>query len=111
MAFRQKLVRCVALALLLRAGVDLFVGDFLEASTFDQSSAVGGPAQNESVENPSSPGDADDHGDDCFCCCSHVVISPIIELGPPELTSFTLLIADPSEPATEPSRVFHPPRA
>ena len=111
MAFRQKLVRCVALALLLRAGVDLLVGDFLEASTFDQTSTVGDPAPNDPEENPSSPGEEDDHGDDCFCCCTHVAISPIIELGLLEVTSFALLVADPAEPDTEPSRIFHPPRA
>ena len=110
MAFRQKLVRFVALALLLRAGVDLFVGDFLEASTSEQTSTVGGPAPSDSEENPSSPGDADDQGDGCFCCSSRVLISAPLELALPEVTSFTLLVADPAEPATEPARIFHPPR-
>ena len=111
MAFRQKLVRCVALALLLRASVDLLVGDFLEASPFDHTSTVGGPAPNDSEETPSSPESEDDQGDGCFCCSSRILISAVLELAPPEVSSFALLLADLAEPATEPSRIFHPPRA
>ena len=110
MILGKKLVRYAALALLLSAGIDLFVVDLSLPSLCTETGTTSGAGKNPSGENPFSPGNTNDRRDDCFCCCSHVVTSHAVELLPLQLLPFTFTSADTAGPATEPSLIYHPPK-
>ena len=89
---KGRLVRAVALLFLLHTGADLVFPQFCseepagiamnqsfvatnEAKSNYQSFAIGLPSSNESGENPRREDPPRD--EDCFCCCTHVMPSPL----------------------------------
>ena len=105
-----KVIRSAALALLLSAGVDLFVLDFSIPSLCDETGTASNLNQSPE-ESPLAPQNTNGYRDDCFCCCSHVVISHAVELIPLGLMELAFSPDEPAGPTTEPSLIYHPPRA
>lgn len=75
--------------------------------TFAKGTGPTAVAGSSSSEQPAQPSDFDE---DCFCCCSHIIPSPHINLaalnclpqpGDPAMTSL---------PSSPPRGTFHPPR-
>jgi hypothetical protein len=81
-----------ALLLVLGAGFDLLIVDFGIFSFCSDDAGSNAP------------------NDDCFCCCSHIVLAPLALLQPGEVIEF----ADPppslARPRVAHDRVYHPPR-
>ena len=107
----HKVVRFAALALLLSAAVDLFVVDFSVPSFCGETGMVSVLAPDGSDNSQSTLEGAKDYRDDCFCCCSHIVLSHTVELNPVELISFTSQLPRIGIPITSPFRIYLPPRA
>jgi hypothetical protein len=49
-------------------------------------------------------------GEDCFCCCAHIVPSPSTDVQPDEISSIAEFVQTPLWTATEFTRIYHPPR-
>ena len=83
----RRIYRTVALLLLLLAAGDLLVVDLAFAA------------------------DCENSGDECFCCCTHIVIP---QLSKPEPLRELVALETPPQPeaiSVIPSPVYHPPRA
>lgn len=105
----RKLVRFVALSLLLFAGLDLGVPSLCRAeSILPSPSHTDDPSIDEHGPAPASPKQGPD---DCFCCCTHVRPQPITRgIGPLAELGENLLIRLPLEPELRATPLFHPPR-
>ena len=114
MSLWRKIVRSAALVLLLNAGVDLLLVDALGPALYAETGSARQIARGEAAQsqNPSSSGGAKQFpDDDCFCCCSHIVISHSADVTPADVISFALPSPSSSKPLSEPTCIYHPPRA
>jgi len=97
----QKVVRCIALALFLAAAGDL-LADILTLSVCVEHGQAADPTGTDRGQAPQN---------DCFCCCTHVVPAPPVELAVADVIARVPTTADPAAPAPEPSLIYHPPKA
>lgn len=102
MVLWRKVVRSVALALLVSAAVDLFVVDLVASPPC---------ARTVGAASTSEPGQRPDADDDCFCCCSHIVPGRAPDLARASLIGPQAAPQEPAEPASKPTSIYHPPRA
>jgi hypothetical protein len=105
----RKIMRCAAIALLLSAAVDLIAVDLSNPSFCESTHSAGVLTQDGTgiqFDITISP----EHRDDCFCCCSHIVISHTVDFSPATSTAFIYNWIDASGPTTEPFRIERPPR-
>jgi hypothetical protein len=86
-----------ALTLLIAAGTDLFVVDFISPALCDDSQA---PASSQTFSS-----------DDCFCCCAHLVMPAPPVVMPVQALAFLDPTSDPILFTPELAPVYHPPRA
>jgi len=101
MALWQKVVRCVALALVLSAAFDLVVID------------VSAPSLCAEGDDPSEGRQADpqqNSADNCFCCCTHVVPVRMVTFEPVGLIAWAPTATPAAEPASEPTAIYHAPK-
>lgn len=98
----RKLTRAAALVLLLIAAVDILVVDTQFATACSSNTGDSG-----STEKPDS--DRDDG--DCYCCCSHIVLTttPVFVVAETVETLSTVKI--PAPPSISPQPILQPPRA
>lgn len=108
---RQQIIRYAALTLLLSAAVDIFVVDLSSSSFCDDSTSPLALVLNDSGKNQTVIESAKLLRDDCFCCCSHIVVSRAIEVRPVEIISFVPTFIGTADPLTEPALIDRPPRA
>jgi hypothetical protein len=102
MALWQRIVRAAALALLLIAATDILVVDTAFATACSSNAANSGTTQSPN----SGPGD-----DDCYCCCTHIVLTNSPEFVFTELVEAIYFNRVLSSPITEPKPILHPPRS
>jgi len=121
---KTPLLRVIAVLFLLHCAVDLFVPELCTEEPFSITSsssvisatgrdnvatAVVAAGSSESQQEPGS--DPQHRGEDCFCCCSHVMPSPVfatvdnVELAMANSSVQTLFI-----PSAPPDNPYHPPR-
>ncbi|MBI4905174.1 MAG: hypothetical protein HY820_16180 [Acidobacteria bacterium] len=99
MPSRITIFRTVAVAVLLLTGVELFACEMVSPVTCE---IAGIPSEGGS----SQPSD----GDNCLCCCFHIVVSPQIELTPTFDTAPTFVLSQCEPPSAESPHIYHPPR-
>jgi hypothetical protein len=99
MPSRFSVFRIVAVAILLLTGVELFTCELLSADTCEITRIPGGG-------DSAQPSD----GDNCLCCCSHIVVSPHIEITPTFDVVPIFVLAQCSPPSAEAPHIYHPPR-
>lgn len=120
---KTQLLRVIAVLFLLHCAVDLFVPELCTEEPFSitVSSSVISTTDHDNVatavvadgsESQQEPGSDPQHrGEDCFCCCSHVMPSPAfanvdnVELAIANSSVQTLFI-----PSAPPDNPYHPPR-
>ena len=94
---RAALFRLMALLLLLVTGAEVFACEMIE------------PEQCESFESPGSTGGAPS-GDNCICCCTHVVVIAPFALAPvSEGVTEVTPIGHP-KPKYQSFSIYHPPK-
>lgn len=98
MSSRQTVVRCAALLLLLFAAIDVFGVD-LFAPTL-----CGSPGSQAS-------GTAFGDGDDCFCCCGHIVFATSPQLEPADSRPWQSSPALQNAVSADLRPIYHPPRS
>jgi len=89
--------RVAALCLLLLTGVELFACELLYPNGCE---SYGSPASQQTQSD-----------DNCFCCCFHIMVARLIQLDHQETPIFAWVEPDTGRPQTQPSRIYHPPRA
>src|SRR4051794_34162609 len=94
MAAWLSVFRVVAVMLLITAAVDLFAVDMLGFASNESSQSQTGPCNDNGVQ------------DDCFCCCSHVVVGVPITLAATDTVSFAEPAGQPAPPASEIARIY-----
>jgi len=96
---RLLIYRMVAVVILLLAGVELIACEVLSPATCEIAGAPGDGGS-------SRPAD----GDDCLCCCFHIVVSAQITLTPTFDTARAIVLAQFDPPSAEAPHIYHPPR-
>jgi len=96
----QTTLRLVTVLLLLLAGAELFACDLLSPS----SCGIAGSRDGCNPDQPSS-------GDDCLCCCHHIVVSSSFLLDRADRLSSVPPLLEAQIPLSQPTSVYHPPRA
>lgn len=99
MPSRISAFRTVAVAILLLTGVELFACELISPATCEITGIPGGGGS-------SKPSD----GDSCLCCCSHIVVSPHIEMTPTFNAAPIFVLAQCAPPLAESPHIYHPPR-
>jgi hypothetical protein len=105
MAVWQKIMRAVALFLVLIAVHDVLVIDTASAST-------GGLSVTSTSKTPKSdtgPGGCD--GDGCYCSCGHIVLKPSLTLVFTGVAGQVSLQPVSSTRQIDPTPIVHPPKA
>jgi hypothetical protein len=95
---KERVVRMVALLLLLFAAVDLFAIDLFAPS-------LCAPATASDSKNP--VGDEDD----CFCCCGHIVVSTAFQVLPVIGYSYDEPVPFLNLASADRTSIYRPPRA
>jgi hypothetical protein len=123
---KGRLLRAVALLFLIHTGVDLFFPELCTEEPFsagltqslalpspanskERSPAVTGAPSGESKDEQRS--DPQHRDEDCFCCCAHVMPSPLFVT--PDNAELVLMVSkdqNTSIPAAPPHNPYHPPR-
>ena len=100
MPSRATVLRAAAVIILLLTGVELFACELFSPSTCE---IWGAPSDDGSSKSSG--------GDNCLCCCFHIVVSPRIDLIPAvdAAPAYALSFCEP--PSTDSPRIYHPPRA
>jgi hypothetical protein len=92
----RKVMMFAALLILTSAAYDLFVVDFWLPAFCDEASSQGS-------SKPTS-------SDDCFCCCSHIVLTTPTLVEPLEITRVAEFVPPASLVSAAPTGIYHPPR-
>ena len=90
-------VRVMAVFLLLLTGAELFACELISPANCELAGSANGDGGSKS-------------GDDCLCCCTHVVIERPVVFIPVELVSFEPGESPAVEPASQPQSIYHPPK-
>jgi hypothetical protein len=97
MIFWSKAFRCTAMFLVLFASVEILACDLL-------------PNSDCAISHLQDKGQPQDSGDNCLCCCAHMVVVKPLIFEPHE----TVIPAYPEEsvqqPLDAPSHIDHPPQ-
>src|SRR5215475_932230 len=93
----RKAIVFTAFFLLASAAVDLLGVDLWSPLLCDESSSENG-------SRPSS-------NDDCFCCCTHIVLTRPIVLEPAQICAVAESLPSMFMTNAEPTGIYHPPRS
>ncbi len=123
---KGRLVRVIALLFLFHAGVDLLFPQLCSEERVNLAVNQSLPASKETINDETSapvavtlPGDSQEgqppdqqpRGEDCFCCCTHVMASHgFVDLESAELKLPTSPPKDISILSAPPNNPYHPPR-
>lgn len=94
----QLLFRLAAMLLLLVTGAELFACEMLAP---EQCESFGLPSDNDEAQL----------GDNCICCCNHILVVQPVTLMPSHQTVVHLGFLQPASPQIRPTTVYHPPKA
>lgn len=96
----SRLVRSVAVAILLLAGTEIV---FCAQCSPDSCTLSHWPMHEKSTSS--------DSGDECLCCCAHLVIRVPVHVEPVAMFEAMPFVSSPSLPHVPSQPVFHPPQA
>jgi hypothetical protein len=99
MRLRLAAFRVASALLLISVAVDMIGADILEQPVHRTQSARNLPCPDNGVS------------DDCFCCCSHVVLTPPVHLFRVGLATYLEHLDARPPSVIDPAPPYHPPRA
>jgi hypothetical protein len=97
MSFWSKAFRCTAMFLVLFASVEILACDLL-------------PNSDCSISHPQDKGQTQDSGDNCLCCCAHMVVVKPLVFEPHEAIVPAYPEDSVQQPLFAPSHIDHPPQ-
>ncbi|MEX2264471.1 MAG: hypothetical protein WD696_21130 [Bryobacteraceae bacterium] len=100
MPSRTATYRLASVAILLLVGVELFACEMVSPDTCE----ILGTSE-------SRPSGQSSPGDDCLCCCYHVIVVPPVTLALAEIVSPAPEVFEKIPIAAEPHSIYHPPKA
>jgi hypothetical protein len=97
MASWRKAFRCTAMFLVLFAAVEILACDLL-------------PNSDCYISHRQDPGQTQQSGDNCLCCCAHMVVVNPLVFEPEEIVVPAPPEESVQEPLYAPSHIDHPPQ-
>ena len=97
MGFWSKAFRCTAMFLVLFAAVEVLACDLL-------------PNSDCYISHRQDPGQTQESGDNCLCCCAHMVVVKPLVFEPEEAVAPAPMDENVPQPLFVPSHIDHPPQ-
>jgi len=116
---KQSLLRAIALLFLFYTGIDLALTDYHRNESLDLSRATisADSREDKLAISPSTPKDHSNdreapRDEDCFCCCAHVLPSPVfVDSDNAELTELHTAPIRATLPTAPSNSLYRPPRS